>query len=124
MEELREINIPAGVREIGEAAFAACAALRTLTIPPNVKRIGKKAFLGCAALETVYISEGVEELGAGVFAKCSKLRKVYMPAFSSCKKCLALTPSKPVTNPPNPTAIFGTKRKTVWILNYLRRVQM
>lgn len=81
MEELREINIPAGVREIGEAAFAA---LRTLTIPPNVKRIGKKAFLGCAALETVYISEGVEELGAGVFAKCSKLRKVYMPASIQC----------------------------------------
>ena len=72
------------MREIGEAAFAACAALRTLTIPPNVKHIGKKAFLGCAALETVYISEGVEELGAGVFAKCSKLRKVYIPASIQC----------------------------------------
>ncbi|MBR5117909.1 MAG: leucine-rich repeat domain-containing protein, partial [Muribaculaceae bacterium] len=44
---ISEIEIPASVTYIGEAAFANCKNLTSITIPNNVTDIGMNAFGGC-----------------------------------------------------------------------------
>lgn len=48
---LKSIEIPDGVTEIGEAAFAHCIALERAVIPDSVPEIPETAFFGCRALK-------------------------------------------------------------------------
>ena len=48
--KIRSIVIPEGVVEIGNKAFALCAALEKLVIPASVKKFGENVFLRCPKL--------------------------------------------------------------------------
>ena len=61
-KELKEINLPVAVREIGEEAFYFCA-MEELELPPNLKVIGDSAFFRCKQLREVYIPESVKKIG-------------------------------------------------------------
>lgn len=50
---VKEIVLPAHVREIGKAAFEGCEQLTSLTVPATVKTLGESAFASCAALTSV-----------------------------------------------------------------------
>lgn len=59
--------LPVTLQEIGEEAFARCAAER-VTIVSGCRRIGARAFDGCEALRDVSIPESVTEIAADAFA--------------------------------------------------------
>lgn len=59
---LMSVQLPEGLRVIGEGAFRACQALRQVNIPNSVVRIGQEAFLD-TSLEEVFLPAGLEELG-------------------------------------------------------------
>lgn len=46
MQLLRELELPEGLLEIGDAAFFGCGALEEVTIPASVQSVGSKAFSG------------------------------------------------------------------------------
>lgn len=83
MLALKDINIPKGVREIGNFAFYECKSLKSFTVPGTVEKIGMYAFARCYGLEKVCIQEGVIEIGARAFMDCQSLKEVIIPASVS-----------------------------------------
>ena len=53
-EKLKEIVIPANVKEIGSSAFYGCSKMNAAVIPRSVTRIGEAAFSGCRSDFTIY----------------------------------------------------------------------
>ena len=95
MEELREINIPAGVREIGGAAFCGCRMLKKILLPQSLAFLRTCTFFGMSAMEEISIPKMVREIQDGVFLRCTSLKKITIPenvvrigphAFDSCVK--------------------------------------
>ena len=64
------VEIPSGVKIIGEGAFRDCSCLESVTIPSSVLVIGPKAFAGCEKLTSVDIPSSVEEIGDDAFEGC------------------------------------------------------
>ena len=66
-KELREVEIPASVEEIGAGCFSCIgrSSLSRVTFGSGsvLKRIGKEAFFGCKALREIEIPASVELLG-------------------------------------------------------------
>jgi hypothetical protein len=63
---VREIDIPAGVRDIGDFAFAR-SALQKVSIPEGTERIGYAAFYNCGLLSDVDIPSSVKSIELGAF---------------------------------------------------------
>ena len=92
-DDLRVVEIPEGLPEIGYAAFQGCSSLVSVSIPNSVTEIGKSAFEGCSSLASVSIPDSVTVIGCGAFHGCSSLATVIIPnsvtaigvgAFASC----------------------------------------
>lgn len=62
MPRLRQVKLPDGLTDIGDAAFRACRALRRVRFPESLRSIGDEAFFD-TALESVYLPAGFEHLG-------------------------------------------------------------
>ena len=61
------LNIPDGITEIKDHAFARCSALTQVNIGNNVTSIGDWAFAWCSALTQVNIPDGVTSIGYEAF---------------------------------------------------------
>ena len=77
---LLAINLPSGLKSIGDSAFYGLAAPSVLILPEGLEVIGGSAFYGCSSITEVEIPMGVERLEASTFASCAKLVKVVLPA--------------------------------------------
>lgn len=60
---VKEINFPNGLKEIGDFAFVLCSNLKTITIPESVNSIGKSAFEGCSNLSSITIPASIQSIG-------------------------------------------------------------
>ena len=98
-EEIRELVLPEGVRNVGSYAFYGCASLMTVEIPTSVTSIGNDAFVGCTGLgdgviirdgcvlcvndespDHAVIPEGVRVIAGGAFRDCCDLVSVTLPS--------------------------------------------
>ena len=95
MEELREINIPAGVKEIGGIAFSDCCMLKKMLFPQSLEFIRIGTFLRMSAMEEICIPKMVREIQDLAFMHCTSLKKITIPknvvrigphAFDGCAK--------------------------------------
>lgn len=95
-ELLTYIQLPEGVEEIGESAFA-FSGLTMMVLPNSVKLIGREAFLSCMSLETFVTGDGVEQIAHRAFVQCTALKSVSLgqslesigaEAFYCCDKSL------------------------------------
>ena len=66
---ITEIEVTAGVTEIGRCAFFGMKNASVVTISNTVKSIGDYAFNNCSALTAIYIPASVEKIGVQAFAK-------------------------------------------------------
>ena len=96
---LKEVDIPASVTKIGDAAFDDCS-LTKVVIPNSVTEIGDYSFRSCDKLTDVTIGNSVTTIGEGAFQNCSNLPRVTIPksvtyldlqAFSDCNSLKSLT---------------------------------
>lgn len=76
---LRTINIPEGITNIGNRAFAYCDYLQEITIPESVIAIGDNAFEECSRLRSVVLLYGVETIGDYAFYCCQNLSEIIFP---------------------------------------------
>lgn len=67
-KNVEHVEIPYGVRVIGERAFAGCHNLRVVMLPSSLRKISAKGFYDCKALEKVELPSGLCELGEEAFA--------------------------------------------------------
>ena len=86
------INLPSGLKFLGNYAFADNSKLKSFTLKPSSATYGFDIFEGCKALEKLVIEEGVTQIGISMFTKCGiksltipKSLKIIPPgAFSAC----------------------------------------
>ncbi len=78
---LFEIQIGAGVTEIGAGAFDACARLRRVDFAEGsqLKTIGQQAFCSCPDLASIQLPDGLQKIGNAAFEK-SSLTGIIIPA--------------------------------------------
>lgn len=79
-EGLESIVIPEGVTYIGERAFEYCEKLREVSLPSTLGRLDKYAFWWCRALESVSLPAGLRYIGEYALGGCSKIKEMYIPA--------------------------------------------
>ena len=70
-------EIPSGVTEIGDRAFARCEYLTSVTIPSGVTKIGAYAFYLCSKITSLVIPDTVTNLSSNyILGSCSQLKQV------------------------------------------------
>ena len=90
-EELKNVNFPEGLKEIGDSAFRNVG-LESLVLPSSLERIGESAFTDCQKLKSVNFPEGLKEIRRGAFAYTglesvalpSSLERIEPSAFARC----------------------------------------
>ncbi len=72
-KRLEQADIPDGVTEIRNWAFANCKSIKSVIIPPSVRKIGLEAFSNCCSLKSVTNADRVKEIGPRAFSGCPAL---------------------------------------------------
>ena len=89
---LKRVELPADVTEIGNNMFSGCSGLESFDIPSWVTKIGRRAFANCTSLQEITVPGAVGEINA-TFAGCTNLKEVRFAngataigpeAFKSC----------------------------------------
>ena len=89
------VEVPMGVRRIGEFAFDGCSKVSYVYMHPTVRWIGKCAFRGCTGISYMDVPYGVTEVGDYALFGCERLvqlripstvRKIGRQAFDGCPK--------------------------------------
>ena len=78
-EKLKEIVIPANVKEIESSSFGGCTNLERVEFPSQLKEIEEHAFERCTNLERVEFPSQLKEIGKYAFSGCNKLKDVVLP---------------------------------------------
>lgn len=93
-QEIEELYIIGGVKEIGEGAFNGCTKLTKIYIGDSVEKIGESAFAGCETLTEVNLPSKIKEISSAAFY-ASGLREIKIPegveticatAFENCRQ--------------------------------------
>ncbi|MCR5836276.1 MAG: leucine-rich repeat protein [Lachnospiraceae bacterium] len=77
---IESIEIPKGVSNLSDYAFAECKKLRSIIISTSVNKIGCYAFENCINLKIINIPNDIKYMGEGVFSGCKKLKTLLIPS--------------------------------------------
>ena len=97
--QLVSIQLPDGLKTIGDYAFRNCASLAPTSLPNGLTTIGQNAFANCTSLALTSLPDGLTTIGPHAFNGCSSLALTSLPdtvtdigytAFANCTS-LALT---------------------------------
>lgn len=77
--DLVEVDLPEGLKVIGDVAFNNCASLKSVTVPNSVTSLGTSAFSTCKNLRDVKLPENISIIGAKMFFNCNLLHKITIP---------------------------------------------
>ena len=78
--QLKEVTIPATVRELENNAFQKAEKLQNVNIAEGgMKTLGSNAFSYCSSLQSIDIPQTVNYIGSDCFSYCSSLRNVTLP---------------------------------------------
>ena len=77
--DIKSINIPSNIKEIGGCVFKRCENLKSVSIPNSVTEIGNYVFDGCKSLTNISIPDSVTEIGRNVFGGCKSLTNITIP---------------------------------------------
>lgn len=88
-------RLPSDILSLGDWSFAGTN-IRNIDIPEGVENIGYNAFYCCHQLESVTLPDSLEWIGADAFFGCTNLKSIRIPAHvenieSAFRHCIALT---------------------------------
>ena len=75
LQDLRHVQVEAGVHTIGEAAWQSCQRLRIIKLPDTVVSLHDGVFQRCYELRTVLVP-GCKQFGRSVFEECYSLSQI------------------------------------------------
>lgn len=78
LEKLLNVSLCAGLKLIGDRAFAGCG-LSTLTIPDGVEVIGDECFCENDILTSINLPTSIKSIGIDVFEGCDNLESIIIP---------------------------------------------
>ncbi len=70
------LEIPRGIRSIGENAFWECAGLTSVTLPDTLEHVGSRAFYRCAGLTSVLLPDALSKVGENPWQACGSLSSI------------------------------------------------
>ena len=73
--EIREIEIPDAVTDLGEFLFDGCAGLRRIRLPESLRYLWGYTFVRCG-LEEIRLPDALQAIPSYAFKDCAQLRKV------------------------------------------------
>ncbi|MBD5559109.1 MAG: leucine-rich repeat protein [Clostridia bacterium] len=76
---LHKVVLPSSLQSIGPGAFQDCENLPSIEIPPQVKRLRSNTFDGCQALWNIKLPDAMMEIEDGSFRNCRSLRSIHLP---------------------------------------------
>lgn len=76
--EIKNLIIPEGTKEIDGSRFANCISIIDLNIPSSVSSIGSMAFSGCTGLISLKFS-GRVKIGQKAFSDCTGITSILLP---------------------------------------------
>ena len=76
---IESIEIPESVDSLAAGVFQFCNNLTKINIPSGLRAIGNRAFCGDKSLEQITLSDNIEKLSEGVFQDCKMLKKINLP---------------------------------------------
>ena len=80
---------------IGADAFSSCTNLTDINLPEGIKKIGDEPFLGCTNLTLITLPEGIKEIGYGAFRSCNQLQQIIISGNDEeVKRISALLPDE------------------------------
>ena len=91
--ELKSVQIPESVTEIGHYAFRNCRNLKSIEIPQSVVKIGHHAFAGCWGVKEIKLPPHLKDIEKNLFENCklvsidilSEVENIGEGAFWGCK---------------------------------------
>lgn len=75
-DQLRKVEIPNSVTEMGDEVFLYCIGLESVVIGNGVKEIPWLSFSGCTNLKSVVLGSNVETIGDNAFKECTSLTDI------------------------------------------------
>ena len=105
-EDLKTVEVPDNVTEIGIFAFAYCTKLERVTLPDSIKEIRMGAFYDCQNLKDIKLPERLEVIRNDAFLNCKSLNEIKIPnrvkiieegTFSECSSLKDLQLSNNIT---------------------------
>ena len=111
-EDLKVVEVPDGVNEIGVFAFADCVSLERVTLSDDIKEIGMGAFYDCQNLKEIKLPEKLEIIRNGAFLKCKALTEIDIPSDVRVIEEGAFSECSSLTNVQLPNTITEIKEKT------------
>ena len=78
-DHIKSVDLPNGLKNIGDRAFEDCSNLTSITIPSSVTNIGIGAFSGCSNLTSVTIPNNVTSIEQAAFSDCTSLTSITIP---------------------------------------------
>lgn len=77
---LTAVTLPSSLLSIGGCAFSGCTSLSNIVIPNSVKYIGDYAFFECSSLTSITLSNDITEISRGCFSACTSLSSITIPS--------------------------------------------
>ena len=106
-DQITKVIITQGVTSIKTwGAFSCCDNLVSVQLPNGLKSMGESAFQGCTSLKDIRIPEGVVSIEDGTFYRCENLASITLPeslktiehgAFEECNSLESITIPSGVT---------------------------
>lgn len=78
-QNIKNINLPDGLKSIGANTFSGCVSLTNIIIPNSVTNIGVGAFEWCTGLTSITIPDSVTSIMNCIFEGCSNLKNITLP---------------------------------------------
>lgn len=66
-EDLKSVELPDTLKEIGSCAFEGCTKLQQIQLPGSIEKIGSYAFYECTKLQQIKLPNSVKKIGEDAF---------------------------------------------------------
>lgn len=76
---MKSVNIPEGIRYIGDNAFSGCLYLTDVKLPETLTYLGNGCFMSCTALESALLNNSISAIPDNCFNSCTSLENINIP---------------------------------------------
>lgn len=103
----------AGITNIGERAFMSDIGIKELSLPTSLRAIRNEAFMGCGGIEELELNDGLELIGDYAFKYCDGIKSVRIPkGVSIGEDAFSYCPSLENVN------LFGVDIPVAWTAKF------